>query len=462
MSGLALGLRTRVSAVFALGALGVSLLLAGTTYAITSNYLLDERYGSALRQTAFDARVVAGALATDRPAVAQLLAGLARRGGETTFPALVVDRTWYDAELPGGHLALPVSFREAVVEGRAVTQRLETEAGLMLAVGIPVEPQAEGRWAPAAYVELFDLDEIDRTLTALIVIFLGTGTATALLGLMLGRWASQRTLRPLRRIASAAGAVARGDLSTRLDASQDPDLAELAAAFNDTTARLQARVDRDARFAGNVSHELRSPLTTIVNAVELVADRREELPEETREVVELLADEVHRMAAMVEDLLEISRPDAAGAARRERLVPATLVPLVADRLAGRPVTVVERGAEGLACVGDKRRLERVIANLVDNAERHGGGTREVRVERGADLIRIAVEDQGPGIPEEARTAVFERFSRGDGRGGGRGSDGVGLGLALVMEHVHAQSGRVWVEPRPGGGARFVVELPLVP
>jgi len=111
---------------------------------------------------------------------------------------------------------------------------------------------------------------------------------------------------------------------------------------------------------------------------------------------------------------------------------------------------------------DKRRLERVIANLVENAANYGGGANRVQVERDGATLRISVEDEGPGVPPEERDAVFERFFRGSASGRRRsGGQGSGLGLALVAEHVRLHGGRVWVEDRPGGpGARFVVELPL--
>jgi two-component system, OmpR family, sensor histidine kinase MtrB len=449
-----MGVRGRVNAAFALGSLAVSLLLAVTTFAIASSYLLEQRHQSALRQTVFHARVVAGALATGQPATQGLLDRVDTTTGTASMPLLLFDGRWYDDRLPGGHQVLPEAFREAAAAGHPVSQRVDLGSGLRLVLAVPIEGAA------ATYVEVFDVEELDRTLTALTAIFAGTATATTVLGLLLGRWASRRALRPLHAVASAAAAVAGGDLNARLEVKGDPELVALATAFNDTTARLRERVQRDARFAGNVSHELRSPLTTIVNAADLLADRTRRLPPETREVAEMLTAEVHRLARTVEDLLEISRPDSATALRRERLHAATLTRLVADRCAGRAVTVVEAGAQELVCVGDKRRLEQVLVNLVTNAAQHGGGVDTVRVERGEGVVRIAVEDHGPGVPPEERDEIFERFARGHPTAG-RAPDGAGLGLALVREHVHAHAGRVWVEPRPRGGARFVVELPTV-
>jgi signal transduction histidine kinase len=135
-------------------------------------------------------------------------------------------------------------------------------------------------------------------------------------------------------------------------------------------------------------------------------------------------------------------------------------------LPGVPVEV-GNGAEHLLIRGDRRRLARVIANLIDNGRIHGGGDLVVSVHRSESddepvgNVLIAVEDHGPGVPEEERELVFERFARG-GTAGRRGSsEGAGLGLALVDEHVRMHGGRVWVEGRSDGepGARFVIELP---
>ena len=121
----------------------------------------------------------------------------------------------------------------------------------------------------------------------------------------------------------------------------------------------------------------------------------------------------------------------------------------------------DEGAEGVLVFADKRRIERVIANLLDNARHYGDGATGVTVEAEPTTARIIVEDEGPGVPADQRTSCFERFSRGAEAGRRTGDRGVGLGLALVAEHVALHGGTVWVEDRPDGltGARFVVELP---
>jgi signal transduction histidine kinase len=235
------------------------------------------------------------------------------------------------------------------------------------------------------------------------------------------------------------------------------------------TQALQDRIDRDARFAADVSHELRSPLTTLSTALSVLRKRRDELDGRSQAALDLLGNEVDRFAVLVQDLLEISRLDAGHPFDREPVGLARLV-LTSPSLALLPHVAVEvDAAVATATVsGDKRRLERVLANLVQNAVRYGGGVTEVRVaaapgRRGDEAVRqvrLVVDDSGPGVPVEDRDRIFERFSRGSG-GDRDGTRGVGLGLALVRDLVAAHGGEVWVEERPGGGARFVVALPCL-
>ena len=270
--------------------------------------------------------------------------------------------------------------------------------------------------------------------------------------------------------AQAAKAIAGGHLDTRLPPTDDPDLGVLASSFNDMASALQVRIERDARFASDVSHELRSPLMTLSASVEVMEARRDEMPERAQAALDLLTGDVSRFQGLVEDLLEISRFDAG--AIRLHLEDLSVAEFVRHAVAvsaapDTPVTVDASGPSRPLIRGDRRRLARVIANLVDNARAYGGGDLEVSI-TDANLpdeplthVQIAVEDHGPGVPDEERALIFERFARGVTAGRRSGSEGAGLGLALVDEHVRLHGGRVWVEDRSDGepGARFVIELP---
>jgi signal transduction histidine kinase len=383
--------------------------------------------------------------------------------GADSSPMVFHNRRWYDDLYPAGVESLPQPLLDDLAAGRAVRQRVETPEGPELVIALPL-PKTQR----SAYVEIFSLAELDSTLRTLGVTLLGTGTVTMLMGLALGLWASRRALRPLAAVNTAAAAIAAGDLRARLHAGDDPDLRGLAESFNDTARALQARVERDGRFAANVSHELRSPLTTMVNAIEVMRSRRVQLDPSSQQALDLLAEDVQRFARMVEDLLEISRVDTGNARLDLELVRvADLVARAADRSAGRVVTEVAPGGDALMSRLDKRRLERVIVNLVENAQGHGGGVRRVLVEPSSsdggariDRVRICVEDNGPGVPPDQREQIFERFARAPRGPGVPDTGGVGLGLSLVVEHVRLHGGQVTIEDVVGGGARFVVELPV--
>jgi signal transduction histidine kinase len=126
------------------------------------------------------------------------------------------------------------------------------------------------------------------------------------------------------------------------------------------------------------------------------------------------------------------------------------------------VVDLDRDLDAMPVLVDKRRVERILTNLIENAETHGQGIVALRVHRDGDIVRITVDDMGPGVAREDRERIFERFARG-ARSRHRGDEsGTGLGLALVAEHVRIHHGTVAVEDVPGGtGARFVVELPWI-
>jgi signal transduction histidine kinase len=436
-----LTLRCRVTLSFGFGLLVVTSVLAIATWNLASGYMLRQREASATSQAEVNVRLVEKSLSS--PGLDELLTGLTT-GPDSSILVLspagqvTAGRKVESSQLPADLIAHPPAQARIIVDGQPV-----------IAVTRPVAGNA-------VYVELFPLQQLDRTFGFLSAVLIAGTVGSALLGAALGSWASKRALKPLAELSTAAGRIAGGDLGARLPDQDDPDLAALAAKFNSTANALEQRALRDARFASDVSHELRSPLTTMVNAGAVLRRRREHLPGTAGTALELLTSEVDRFARMVVDLLEISRADQTGDYEPEEL---DLSALVRNVIATRWRTVPVSSSRVLV-QGDRRRLDRVLANLMENAERHAGGAIFVSVHRNGDVARIEVEDDGPGVPEALREQIFERFAR--GRPGSRGDDtGSGLGLALVREHVLRHHGRVWVEDRFPRGARFVVELPAL-
>lgn len=455
-AGWRVSLRTRVTLAFAVGALVLSAGLATLTYELARTYLLRQRETSGLRQAYANARLVRSALNSADTDIGGLLASV--QSPARSSPILFHRGGWYKASEGLGTDAIPPAMLSTVGAGTPARQRIKVGGMPELVVGIPL-PAVDG-----AYFEVFQLVELDRTLRVLHNSSIAAALVTTIAGATIGWWASRRVLSPVAAVSAAAVAVASGRFDVRLEESGDPELSRMASSFNQMTEALLTRIRRDARFASDVSHELRSPLTTLAAALEVVASRREEMPERARLGVDLLAAEIGRFERLVENLLEISRIDAGV----EELVVEDLVlgQFVREALrTGRgpaPDVEAQEGAAETVVRADKRRLERVLANLADNAERYGGGVARVVVEREEGWAGFAVEDAGAGVAPEERERVFERFFRGRAAGRRGAGEGSGLGLSLVREHVGLHGGRVWVEDREGGGARFVVRLPVAP
>ena len=458
-----LGLRKRITLAYSLGAFMLAAVLSTTTFAFTRSILVRQREETASRQAFLNARIVDDRLRANPVSGIDVLKELSPPSG--TNLAILTRDQWIQLSPESGRGDIPTSLLSRTNGNRTASQIITSgKNGSLLVTGIPLTSDSA-----SSYFEISKLDELSRTLKGVGASLLGAALITTSFGVLLGAWASKRTVRPLAEAALAAKALAGGRLDTRLDPTEDSDLRSLAEAFNEMANTLQERVERDARFASDVSHELRSPLMTLSASIEVMQARRDEMPERAAAALDLLVADVGRFKGLVEDLLEISRFDA-GAVRLhlEELLVAEFVrnAVAVSSVPNATLTVAEH-AESLVISGDKRRLARALANLIDNARIHGGTDIEISVETPAGegspigQVHIAVEDHGDGVVPEERQIVFKRFSRG-ARSGRRGmGDGAGLGLALVDEHIRMHGGRVWVEDRADGtsGARFVIELP---
>jgi two-component system, OmpR family, sensor histidine kinase MtrB len=455
------GLRRRILLIFTLGALMLSVVLAFVTYGLARSSVVQQQ-DEAAREVARRNATNAAELLRSNPDTAQATIDRLVDGFGVERPLVLYNGTWTPGRTSFDETQLPEEFRDRVVrDGVPSRMIVEIDGALYLAVGYRLTTSS-------AYFEFFSLEDVNATLQSVrLSLILGTIITTAL-GVVAGSFAARRAVRPVGVAAQAAKAIAGGRLDTRLELTEDPDLSVLANSFNDMATALEDRIERDARFASDVSHELRSPLMTLSASVEVMDARRDEMPERAQAALDLLKSDVVRFQGLVEDLLEISRFDA-GAVRLhlEELLVAEFVRQAVriSSVPDAPVDVSER-AEMVLINGDRRRLARVIANLIDNTRVHGDGNPEVSIrvvdadDEPVTKVRIAVEDHGAGVPEHERALIFERFARGGVAGRRAGNDGAGLGLSLVAEHVRMHGGTVWVEDRLDGepGARFVIEL----
>jgi two-component system sensor histidine kinase MtrB len=444
-----LGLRARITAVFALGALALSASLAVATYELTRNSLLEERERAAVRTAYLDASFIRTGLGGEDPDIVAALRNLDT--GEARRPLVRRDGQWFARSADNGFTgSIPGSLQQLVEDGTPAVQRVPLRDSTALVVGVPLSSVS------ASYYEISPLTELERTLSLLSQALGGVALATTIAGASVGWWVSRRVLRPLASVATAAGIIASGDFSARVARDSDPDLDKLAVSFNRMVDEVSARSEADRRFAADVSHELRSPLQTLSAATTVLDRRRGSLDDRTAAAVDLITDEVGRFESLVSDLLELAKSDRPAERRPTDVVGLTRA-LIASRRLPPDLLQVTGAAEVLDV--DPRRYEQVLANLLDNAAKHGGGTVRVGLCVADDRLELEVDDEGAGVPVDERELVFDRFSRGRAASMRGGSEGTGLGLALVAQHVQAHRGTVEVLDRPGGGARFRVVLP---
>ncbi len=442
------GLRARVTAILAGGALVLIATVATLSYEFIRSSLIDERERTATRTTYFDASAIQADLVTSEVDIPEVLGALDT--GPIRRPIVVRDGTVYarNADL-GPPVDIPEELRHLVESGQPAAQPVHTLTGAALIIGIPITPTTQ-------FYEIHSLEELERTLSVIGLVLAAVAAGTTVAGAGLGWYTTRRVLRPLANVAAAAQGIAAGDLSARLDAATEPELERLTWSFNNMVDQLSRRIERDRRFAADVSHELRSPLQTLAAAASVIDNRRSMLDERGATAAQLVAAEIVRFQQLVTDLLEISRAEQPAELSTMDIVDGVRR-LCRVKGLDPGIVTVQPGCARVWRV-DRRRVERIVNNLLDNARQYGGGAVAVRIGQEGELGFIEVDDEGPGIVPEDRAGVFDAFVRGRNAAARGDGDGTGLGLAIVAQHAHAHQGRAFVLDRPGGGARFRVEL----
>jgi signal transduction histidine kinase len=448
--GKVLGLRGRFIAAFAAAGLLLTVVLSLLTYELTRSYLTGQRERSATRQAFANARLVTSVLDAGDTDPRRLLDSLPAESDSRVL--INVGGTWFSSDLGLSEESLPDGLVETVSEGQAVRQRFRLDRVTQLVIGTPLGS------TDATYFEVFPLRELNQTLEALATSLAVASLVTTVLGAGAGWYASRRVLVPLQRVSSASERIARGALGTRLRAPGDTDLGPLVESFNSMADALQERIEREARFASDVSHELRTPLTALATAVQVLQSRTDEMPPRVKAAIEVLESQINYFERLVLDLLEISRYDAGvNELSNEDVEPVSFVRQTLAPLDPAPLRVTTEMPPLVAI--DKRRVERILANLVENAQVHAGGVEAVELAAHDGTLQISVVDHGPGIPVPERAYVFERFRRGP-TATTNSVKGTGLGLALVAEHARLHGGTVVLEPVDPSGCRFIVSLPI--
>jgi signal transduction histidine kinase len=285
-----------------------------------------------------------------------------------------------------------------------------------------------------------------------------------ILAWLISRWVAA----PLGRMADAAIAVAEGNYRQTEIPEGPREVQKLATAFNEMVMQVQTSQQVQKEFLANVSHELKTPLTSIQGFAQAMLDGAVEDSESRNHAATVIYEESDRLRRLVEDLLDLARLDA-GQIEFERhpVDLSILLQSVVDRLslraAEKNVKLESRLVAISQLIGDGDRLAQVFTNLIDNAIKHtpAGGVVRLHGETEAGWVSIHVDDSGRGIPDEDLSRIFERFYQVDkARRGGKGR-GVGLGLAISRQIVDAHGGRLIAQSELGKGSRFTVQLPIV-
>lgn len=333
----------------------------------------------------------------------------------------------------------------------------QSGAGEVRYLAVPVSLDGDPRSGVAVVAYFADQERESAHDTARLM--LGVGALTVVLAAA-GAWVvAGRVLRPVRDVAATAQGITERDLSGRIpvDGRPDDELTDLAVSVNAMLDRLEAGATAQRRFLDDAGHELRTPITIVRGHLE-VLDPGDQM--DVRETVALVDDELDRMNRIVSDLLLLARAEQPQFVRAQPVDVAALTAEVFDKVRrlGDRDWVLETSARMDALL-DPQRVTQALVALADNAVRYTAVGDRISVGSqlsGGDL-RFWISDTGPGVPEEERTRVFERFAR--GAAGARRSDGAGLGLSIVQAIAQAHGGSAVLDSVPGRGTTVTVVVP---
>ncbi|WP_267716885.1 sensor histidine kinase [Streptomyces sp. CoH17] len=476
------GLRLRLVVAFTLVAVVATVTTGALTFREARTGVLQQSQDTVIEE--FRHRVntlVPNYRFPPEPADLQSFADDVSRGGRSQpWRVLVAYRDASATSVPDDPFAeLSSAMRESVRSRRAtVFQRVSHDGRSALVVGMPVTfagQYSTERRASGLEVYLTVPQQEEQGYVDALVSAIERATVPALvLAVLIALLAARGVLRPVRALRRATRSIAEGRLDTRLAVQGSDELADLSRTFNETAAALEGsvaelrRMEAGARrFAADVSHELRTPLAAMSAVTDVLDEDAAGLDDDTATAVRLISTETSKLAALVNDLMEISRFDAGAAALHldEIDLAESLRRTLASRGWQDTVETALPGPGELRGRVDPRRLDVIVANLVANALRHGAPPvrLDLRVQDDPTAGRqavVTVRDGGDGIPESVLPHVFDRFYKSaDARAR---SEGSGLGLAIATENVRLHDGTVRAANHPGGGAVFTVVLPLPP
>ena len=355
----------------------------------------------------------------------------------------------------GGQLNLAAQMPRWARLERASRGEFETPTETVRYVAVPVRPSGSGPRgvfvvAASLSAERDDVNEAVRlaALVLLSVLLIASALAWVVAG---------RVLAPLRTLDETARSISETDLTRRIPVSGNDEIAELGTTFNAMVDRLERAFASQRAFVSDASHELRTPITIVRGHLELLGGD----PEERRETIALVTDELDRMSRFVDDLLLLAKAERNDFLRIGEVELGALTDELLDKAIGlgRREWALEARGEALLR-GDRQRLTQAVMGLAQNAVQHTGDGDAVWIGTGVDgqFASLWVRDSGPGVAAEDQARVFERFARASASR--RRSEGAGLGLAIVRAIAEAHGGRAELASQTGAGSTFTVIVPL--
>jgi signal transduction histidine kinase len=310
-----------------------------------------------------------------------------------------------------------------------------------------------------------DRSEISQAWRDMLPRLFFAGGIALVVGVISASLLARSITRPLQQITAASEEIARGNYDHHITGYGSEEVSRLAQAFNNMASQV-SRSHRTLReFLANVSHELKTPLTSIQGFSQAMIDGALNKPEDYSEAAKIINDESLRMRGLVDDLLYLSQVEAGQVVlQREDIDPARLLMETRERFQRRAeqaqISLVAVPGSGPHLSADPRRLEQALANLVDNAVRHtpAGGRITLRSTSLNGSVRLSVHNTGSFIAPEVMPHIFERFFQVDPVKS-RANGNTGLGLAITSEIVEAHGGKVEVHSSQGAGTEFIISLP---
>ena len=446
-------LRTKAVLTGSIIALSISAITSIAIFEISETYLTNQRTAIATSQISSASRLVAQAIYEGNNPLDSLLTA------SNTFPnaltAIRQNDEWFVSKAGFNIDEIPAEIIDLAAAGTPARSKIKFGGDPAIAIGIPISINNSVKYR---FVGVVTTLELQRTFSLLQNVLLAGVAFSSFGGAFIGLWLSRRVSEPLHEVSEAAQKIAFGDLTIQIAIPVEPDLKNIADTFNFMTKSLQTRIAREARFGAVVSHELKSPLTAIRGATDLLEGMRNELPSKATFSIDILNERVRYFEKILNDLIEISRYESGTVQPNlEELAIQPLINALLDRNDNVQVEVIDLSdsKHSIALV-DSKRFQQIFENLSSNANTYANGLSAIRIEDIQDQIVVHFDDSGIGISRDFENAIFDPFFRAPQHSAHPGS---GLGLTISREHALIIGGDLKVSRSPEGGARFSLYLP---